>query len=121
MVRDIAIYYTQIQTAYNTTSYFYDYFPSADNIDLYGFAVALRARVPVGTDIYNAANVVITKINTMVINNKYDAITWPAGARGVTVYFPYDASQWSTYKSDYVTYQSFAQNTYWDEFLDVFY
>lgn len=120
MADNITAYRNQIYNSYLATNYFVNDPPAYDNVDLYGFASALKARVPSGTQIWNAANSVTTKMDGMLIANRFDAAHWP-GAHGTTIYFPWSSTEWASYKSDYNTYQLFPQTTYWDEFLDIYY
>ncbi|MBA4419690.1 MAG: hypothetical protein C0391_00920, partial [Anaerolinea sp.] len=121
MARDLATYYSAIDDAFWATMYFSDSAPAYDNIDLYGFASNLKARVPSGTDIYNAANAVMSRIDSMVFANRYDTTEWAGIVKGITIYFPWNASNWSAFRANYTLYQRFATYTYWNEFLDIYY
>ncbi|MCK4762518.1 MAG: hypothetical protein KAW12_10010 [Candidatus Aminicenantes bacterium] len=69
------------------------------------------------TAVKTAAQNVITAINNTVINEKHGS--WWPGAHGLAIYFP-DTAAW--FDPDYDgTIISFAADTHWEDFLQVFY
>jgi hypothetical protein len=56
-------------------------------------------------------------ITAAITNNQADN----AAMYGISIYFPSFSSDWDTNRSAYTTYQYFAQDTHWDEFLDLYF
>jgi hypothetical protein len=91
--------------------------PYINYIDLYDFASELK-NLSSNTDIDNACDGVMNTITAAISNNQAD----DTAMHGITIYFPRNANNWTgSNKLEYTTYQYFARDTHWDEFLDLYF
>ena len=112
VLRDkMSTYKSLIQSAVSNTQYFDRYYP--DYRDLYNFAENLQNIN--NSPIYYAAADVKNKIQDLVIRERHSSDL--GNSHGVTIWLPYYSS------SDFSSYLSldFANDTYWNEFLQGLY